>query len=231
MNPANKKTTRPSDVKERTFGQKAKTFLRKNCVPSLVEDIIAIKRAKAANEDVGKHPYMKAVGLNALRVVASAGVQFGSAHTFGVLAWQTEPGAPSTNSLDNASPIANSFALFVTGFVNPANQMTVANALLGVDMILSAIRIGVEQTLWRKYKVTPDFPGTVVSPLVIGAAEMAYKTAALANTPDDGAMRLAQGVKGVYGNLVRLVMVGVIYTAGKVYDTFKPDEPSKPSGQ
>ncbi len=197
-------------------GQRVKTFLRKNCVPTLVEDIITVRKAKAAGEDVGKRPYLRAVGMYLGRVALSAGIHFGSAATFGVLAWQTQPGAPSTDSLDNASPVASGFAAFIANLVPPHQQMTYANIMLGADMLLSAIRIGVEQAVWRKYKVTPDFPGTMVSPLVVGAGEMLYKTAALANTPDDPRARLAQGIKGVYGNLVRLAMAGVIYAAGRL---------------
>jgi len=201
-----------------TKGGKVKEFFRKNCVPTLVEDMLAIRRAKAEGEDVGRKPYLKAVGKYLARIAASMGVQFGSAYSVGVLAWQTSPGAPTTNSLDNASPIASAFASAIAGMVSPANQATAANTLLAVDYFLSAARIAAEQAVWRKYKITPDFPGTVLSPLVVGAGEMIYKTAALANMPDNPGMRLAQGIKGVYGNIVRLAMVGLIYLSGRIYN-------------
>jgi hypothetical protein len=208
----------PASQNKPPFRQRAKAFLRKNCVPTLVEDIVSIRKSRRAGEDVGEKPYLKAVGKYVARIAASVGVQFGSTMTFGVLAWQTQPGAPTTNSLDNASPVANAFATLVAGMVPPHQQAAASNIMLGADYVISAARIAVEQVLWRKYKVTPDFPGTVISPLVVGAGEMAYKTAALANTPDDPTLRLAQGIKGVYGNLVRFAMVGVIAIGGKIYE-------------
>ena len=218
--PRSKKEAKPP------LGKRIRAFLRRNCVPTLVEDIIDIRKRKKAGEDVGKRPYLRAVGKNLARVGASAGVQFGSAYSFGVLAWQTKPGAPTTESLENSSPVATAFATAVTTAIPPDKREMWANILLGADMALSAIRIWVEQRLWRRYKVTPDFPGTLVSPLVIGAGEMAYKTAALAQVPDDAGRRLVQGIKGVYGNVVRFAMAGLIFVAGKIHDRYsnRPSE-------
>ena len=151
-----------------------KAFLRRNCTPTLVDEIIKIREMKKAGLELpGERPYLRAVGKYLGRTALSAAIQFGSATTFGVLAWQQNTGAPSTNSLDNASPIANSFAMAVSGLVPPSQVETAANVMLATDYFLSGVRIAVEQMLWRKCKVTPDFPGTMVSPLVIGAAEMA----------------------------------------------------------
>lgn len=208
----------PANHEKPPMGHRFKQFLKRNCTPTLVDDIMRIRNLKSVGADVGEKPYLKAVGRYVARIAYSVGVQFGSTMTFGVLAWQTQAGAPSTNSLDNASPVANAFAALVAGSVPPHQQAAAANIMLAADYVISAARVAVEQVLWRKYKVTPDFPGTVVSPLVIGAAEMAYKTAAFANMPDEPAMRLAQGIKGVYGNLVRFAMVGVIAIAGKIAD-------------
>jgi hypothetical protein len=208
----------PASQNRPPFAHRAKAFLKRNCMPTLVDDIIRIRNLRRVGAEVGEKPYLKAVGKYVARIGASVGVQFGSTLTFGVLAWQTQAGAPSTNSLDNSSPVANAFAALVAGSIPPHQQAAAANIMLGADYVISAARIAVEQVLWRKYKVTPDFPGTVVSPLVVGAGEMIYKSAALANTPDDPTMRLAQGIKGVYGNLVRFAMVGVIALAGKIYD-------------
>jgi hypothetical protein len=194
----------------------AKALLRTHCMPTLVEDILAIRSAKATGDDVGSHPYWKAVGKLAARTATSAAVQFTSTSLIGSLSWQTKVGAPSTNSLDNASPLASTIAMSVASIVPLAYHELAANISLGIDMALSVVRIGVEQAVWRQFKITPDFPGTVVSPVVIGAAEVIYKTVALADTPPDPTTRLMQGIKGVYGNLVRLAMAGVIVVGGLI---------------
>jgi hypothetical protein len=213
------------ELMHRQAGPSAKggvnAFLRKNCMPTLIEDIIAVRSAKLAGNDAGRHPYWKAVGKLAARTATSAVIQFGSTSVLGSLSWQTKMGAPSTNSLDNASPMAKAVAITLAGLVPPAYHELSANISLWTDMVLSMVRIGVEQVVWRMYKITPDFPGTIISPLVIGAAELAYKGMALANAPADPTTRFRQGVEGVFGNLVRLGMAAVIMAFGSIRNELK----------
>jgi len=212
---------------------RVKAFLKRNCMPTLVEDIRTLRAAKAGGAAVGGKDYAKAVGKFAGRVAASAAVHVGLISTVGVTALQTEVGAPSTKWLsESSSPVAKAIVPFVAGLIPPHARTMWGNILLGVDYALSAVRIGVEQALWKYAKITPDAPGTVVSPLIVGAGEMVYKTMALANTPESPEMRLAQGISGVYGNLVRFVGVGIIALSAFVWKKrSKPEDAGKSAPQ
>jgi hypothetical protein len=227
----NKKIERINDIKPKKH--RVREFAKANLLPSIYTEIAGIRKRKMAGEDVGKSPYLKAVGRYIARIGGSAAIQFSSTSLFGVLAWQTKAGAPTTNSLDNASPVANAFAAAVTSMIPPHHQESAATIAISADYIISAVRVLTEHALWRKYKITPDFPGTMVSPIVIGTLEMGYKTMAFAEMPDSPAMRLAQGIKGLYGNLVRFAMVGAIFVGGKIYDKLskKPDRTEEKPGE
>lgn len=216
MNTKNKKLERINNIKPKKH--RVREFAKANLVPSIYTEIVDIRKRKMAGEDVGKKPYLKAVGKYLARIGGSAAIQFSSTSLFGVLAWQTKAGAPTTNSLDNASPVANAFATTVTAIVPPHHHECAATMAISADYIISAVRVLTEHALWRKYRITPDFPGTIISPLVIGTLEMGYKTMAFAEMPDSPQMKLAQGIKGIYGNLVRFAMVGAIFVGGKIYD-------------
>jgi hypothetical protein len=50
---------------------------------------------------------------------------------------------------------------------------------------------------------------------------MGYKSMALANAPSDPTTRLMQGVKGIWGNGIRLAMAGLICIAGYSYEKLR----------
>jgi hypothetical protein len=79
----------------------------------------------------------------------------------------------------------------------------------------------VEQKLWKKYRITPDPAGTLLTPYLAGAMELGYK--AVVAYPQDPQSRLMVGLVGIYGNLVRMASAGLMYFIGKSVEK-KPEE-------
>jgi len=68
-------TSRQINAIERRPEKGIKPFLRRNCTPTLAEEIIKIRAMRKAGEELpSKHPYLRAVGKYVGRTVLSAAI-------------------------------------------------------------------------------------------------------------------------------------------------------------
>lgn len=153
------------------------------------------------------------VARNAARVVGAAAIYQATAATYGVSARDAQLTFSAENAWANTSSFSLSVASAVANAIPHHMRETVAGIIIPIELGLSAIRIAVEQKVWSRIGITPDPAGTLLTPLVAGAMEFAYKATTV--YPQDTESRLAVGLVGIYGNLVRMANAAIMYFVGK----------------
>ncbi len=164
---------------------------------------------------------------SAFRVGASAAIYQATAATVGVSARDTELSFSAEKAWGNTSSLSLTIAGSVAAAIPPTWREAIANIIIPVEVCVSVIRMYVEQRLWKKYKITPDPAGTLLTPYLAGALELGYK--AITVYPQDAGSRLMVGLVGIWGNLVRMATAGVMYFIGKSVEDKPEEKPANPN--
>ena len=163
---------------------------------------------------------------SAFRVGASAAIYQATAATVGVSARDTELTFSAEKAWGNASSVSLTVAGAVAGLIPQNWKETLANIIIPLEVGVSMLRMWVEQRLWKKYKITPDPAGTLLTPYLAGAMELGYK--AITVYPQDPQSRLMVGLVGIYGNIVRMASAGIMFFIGKSVEEKPEKKPEQP---
>ncbi len=184
------------------------------------EAISEIRRYKEESEKAGpgqrreaRASHKRKHWWSAFKVGASAAIYQATAATVGVSARDTELTFSAEKAWGNTSSISLWVAGAVAGLIPPSWRDTLASIIIPVEAGVSAFRMWVEQRLWRRYKITPDPAGTLLTPYLAGVMEFGYK--AMTSYPQDPQSRLMVGLVGIYGNLIRLATAAFMFFLGK----------------
>ena len=206
------------EAKQLAFRKRAYLAVRKAITPNLVKEFWGRRKAlREAKQEGGGRPVetkKQILVRNLIRVGGAAIIYQASAATYGVSARDSELTLSAEKAWANTSSLSLTIAGTVANSIPPHLRETAAGIIIPIELGLSAIRIAVEQKVWGKMGITPDPAGTLLTPLVAGAMEFAYKASIV--YPQDTESRLAVGLIGIYGNLVRMVNAGILYVVGKV---------------
>jgi len=200
-----------------------KEWAKANLLPNAVQTYMSYHEAVKDKELMKAHPeikkeerrkLLKGLGMDGLRVVASTAIYQVTAASYGVSSQDTKLSFSAKEAWGNASSLAMSIAGMAAHLIPQNWKEPVASIIIPLELTISAIRIYVEQQLWKKIKMTPDGAGTLLTPYVAGVLEFAYK--AITHYPTDAESRIMVGLTGIYGNMVRLFNAGMMYGLSRV---------------
>lgn len=205
-----------------------KQKLKENFTPTAVQAFMRYHRAAASIKEAKKRIPNAAVAEATMETAkrqlkhdlwASATKAIGSGifyqsvgMTYGVDARDYNLNFSAQEAWANTSRPSVIVARFFSNLIPAHKQEAAANMVIPAEWALSAVRMCVEQKVWQKFGITPDPAGTLLTPYMAGVLEFAYK--ATIQYPQDAQSRLAVGLVGIYGNLVRMANAGLIFAIG-----------------
>lgn len=134
--------------------------------------------------------------------------------THGVGAWDSQASFSTLETYPkDTSALSLTVVTAIQASIPPHMRTLVSNVVIPLEVALSLARIGVEQRIWKKYGLTADPAGPVLTSYLAGALELTYK--AMTKYPANDDQRIMVGLLGIYGNVVRLANDVIIYFVGK----------------
>lgn len=172
------------------------------------EEVLNIKDGMARH----KKERNKAFAWVGAKALAAAAFYNVTAGLYGVSARDNQLSFDANKAWGNASSVSLTVATGVASAMPAHWQDTVASVIIPAEWAVSVLRMMVEQKVWKKYGFTSDPAGVLLTPVLAGTLELAYKCTV--NYPQDTQSRLVVGLTGIYGNLVRIAHAGLIVLAG-----------------
>lgn len=205
----------------RTFGNTVAPHITPRAVGAFMryfkdkEELTHETQVKGRRKKVLEIPRRKlreALAWSGAKVLAAAAFYNYTANLYGVSARDNGLSFDAGKAWGNASGVSLTVATGIASAIPAHWQDTVASAIIPVEWAASVVRMIVEQKVWRKYGFTSDPMGVLLTPVLAGTFEFAYKCTV--NYPQDTQGRLVVGLTGIYGNLVRIAHAGLIALAG-----------------